>query len=320
MKRSVVILLACTLGLTSCGKFGKTSPEPKPTGPFGPTGIPPQLRGKTTPSTDNGTPVAPGGNAGSAQGSSRTAFTPENETVYTDMDNPEAEIPELSEVLDSAPRRKGPWELSETLAKQRAIQEGKPLLIWFTDSKTSPMCKALSEELFNRQDFADWAGEKLVRLKVDSNVSGSDFVNDESIGLDEKETRRIDALNYAARLKKRYKVLGSPSLVLLNPGGEVIGQYRGYKRGQSDFTWGLIKQGEASWTAKYESWKSGLEKKGYREWRDRKGRRVFAKLTAYSNGTLVLIQPDGTRYKTEEAKLCDADKAWIAEQKKLRGL
>lgn len=315
MKPRILVFSSAVLFLVSCAKTSKIDLGDQPN-PVGPTGKP-LIRAS---GGDAGTPVAPGGNANTTKANPQVNFTPEDETVYTDMDNPEASLPELSDVLDAAPQRTGPWELSETIARQRAIQEGKPLLIWFTDSKTSPMCKALSQELFNRQDFADWADEKLVRLKVDSNVSGSDFVNDSSIGLDEKETRRIDTINYAARLKKRYKVLGAPSLVLLNPAGAVIGQYRGYKRGESDFKWGLIKQGEASWAAKYESWKSGLEKKGYREWRDRKGRKVFAKLTAYSKGTLILIQPDGTRYKTEESKLSDADKAWIAEQKKLRGL
>lgn len=319
MKRPVILLLACTFALASCGKFGGKKETTKPIGPFGATGIPPHLRGKSTP--ESGTPVMPGGNnAGLGQAASTPGITPEEDTVYTDMDNPDVGIPELTEILDSAPKRKGPWELSETIAKQRAIHEGKPLLIWFTDSKTSPMCKALSQELFNREDFANWADEKLVRLKVDANYTDNDFVKDPNISLGEKKSREVDSMRYVERLKKRYKVLGQPTLLLLNPSGEVIGRYRGYKRGESDFTWGLIKQGEASSAAAYQSWKSGLEKKGYREWSDRKGRKVFAKLTAYSNGTLTMIQPDGTRCKTQESKLSDADKDWIAAQKKLRGL
>jgi hypothetical protein len=67
-------------------------------------------------------------------------------------------------------------------------------------------------------------------------------------------------------------------------------------------------------------WRAGLEKKGYREWRDRKDHRFFAKLTSYSKGSLMLIEPDGSRARTREASLSDKDRAWIAEQKKLRGL
>ena len=91
-------------------------------------------------------------------------------------------------------------------------------------------------------------------------------------------------------------------------------------RGQADFTWGLIKHGEAVSANARREWRSSLEKKGYREWRDRSDRKVFAKLVSYSKGTLTLIEPDGTRSRTHENKLCDEDRAWIAEQKKLRGL
>lgn len=316
MKPRILAFSTATLLLVSCAKTSKVELGEQ-MNPVGPTGKP-LIR--TNNKSDAGTPVAPGGNATPNPAAAGIAITPEEETVYTNMDDPEAEIPELSEVLDSAPKRQGPWEMSETIAKQRAIHEGKPLLIWFTDSKTSPMCKALSQELFNRQDFSDWANEKLVRLKVDSNFDDNDYVKDPDIDIREKESRRAVSRNYVTNLKKRYKVLGAPVLLLLNPSGEVIGRYRGYKRGESDYTWGLIKQGEASSAAAYDSWKSGLVKKGYRDWSDRKGRKVFAKLTAYSKGTLTLIQPDGTRCKTQESKLCDDDQNWINEQKKLRGL
>lgn len=306
------------VALTSCARLGlgdKKEPA-NPPSPFGPTGIPPQLRTK---GPESGVPVVPGGNAPIPAPAGPLNLTPEEDIVFTDPDNPEANLPELSTIL-TAPKSRGPWEESETIAKQRSAREGKPLLIWFTDSQTSPMCKALSQELFSTPDFERWASEKLIRLRVDSNVDGSKFVNDPDISLGEKDSRRVDARTYVAKLKKRYKVLGQPSLLLLNPSGEVIGRYRGYKRGDADYTWGLIKQGEAVSANAYKEWRAGLEKKGYREWRDRRDRKVFAKLTGYSNGTLILIEPDGTRCRTHESKLSDGDRAWLSEQKRLRGL
>ena len=304
--------------LASCAKLGIVSPKPnKPSpntqpSPFGPTGIPPALRSK---SGDPGTPVTPGGNA-----AAQANLAPQEEMVFTDPDDPDASLPELSAILSNAPKRGNPWEESETIAKQRASREGKPLLIWFTDSKNSPMCKALSQDLLSTPDFEKWAAEKLVRLRIDANVASSNFVNDRDISLGDKESRMVDVRTYATRLKKQYKVLGYPSLIMLNPSGEVIGRYRGYKRGQGEYTWGLLKQAEAVSANAYQSWRAGLEKKGYREWKDRKDRKVMAKLIKYSNGTLTLIEPDGTRCRTEESKLCDNDRAWIAEQKKLRNI
>ena len=36
--------------------------------------------------------------------------------------------------------------------------------------------------------------------------------------------------------------------------------------------------------------------------------------------SLRLIEPDGTRSRTQEETLSDKDRAWIAEQKKMRNL
>lgn len=311
--RFVLLALIPALALTSCATLGlgkKTEAQKKEPEPFGPTGIPPLLRAKNS---DPGTPVVPGGNVPASKPALN--FTPTEDIVYTDPDDPDAAIPELSTLLATAKR--GPWEESETIAKQRSSREGKPLLIWFTDSEGSPMCKALSQELFTTNDFGNWATEKLVRLRVDSaNVK----IKDPDADLSDSENYRASVKGYYAELKKRYKVLGFPSLVLLNPSGEVVGRYRGYKRGGADFLWGQIKHGEAVSSTSYQTWRKNLEKKGYREWQDRRVRKVFARLTSYSKGNLTLIEPDGTRSRTQETKLSDKDQTWISEQKKLRNL
>ena len=163
MRRLLPWSLAGVAVLASCAKLGIGS-HSKPafeSSVFGSTGIPPQLRAK---GQDAGTPVVPGGTA--PKPAAVPNLTPEEDIVFTDPDNPEAKLPELSTLL-SAPKR-GPWEESETIAKQRAAREGKPLLIWFTDSARSPMCKALAQELFATPDFEKWASEKLIRLRVDA--------------------------------------------------------------------------------------------------------------------------------------------------------
>ncbi|MBJ7284892.1 MAG: hypothetical protein JHD00_07295, partial [Akkermansiaceae bacterium] len=78
--------------------------------------------------------------------------------------------------------------------------------------------------------------------------------------------------------------------------------------------------GEAVASEAYKGWRTGLEKKGYREWQDRKGRKVFAKLTSYSRGTLTFVEPDGTCSRTKEESLSEQDQAWIDEQKKMRNM
>jgi len=296
---NILLATAALLALSACAE----KKELKLKDVLPQSGVGPTIRGR-----DSGTAVTPGGNAGSV------AITPREDIVFTDPDNPDAGIPELENLM-SAPK-KGPWEESETIARQIAAREGKPILVWFTDSARSPLCKALSAELFGTPEFGKWAEKHLVRLRVDSNVT----VDDPDISMDDKSTRMSNLKTYVKSLKKRYKILGAPSVLMLNPSGEVIARYRGYKRGEADYYWGLIKQGEASSANAYKTWRKELENKGYREWEGHRGKKVFAKLANYSKGTLVLIEPGGERYKTTEGKLSSKDKKWIAEQKALRGI
>jgi thioredoxin-related protein len=311
MKRLLPWIFLGSLALGGCAKLGfgkKEAADAKPK-PFGESGIPPSLRKS---GGDSGTSITAGGNVTARL--SPEQITPAEDIVYTDPDNPEAGIPELATLL--ADNKRGPWEDSETLAKNRSIREGKPLLIWFTDSQSSPMCKAVTQELFSTNEFGNWATEKLVRLKVDA-VANFD---DKDMDLASKEDLRTRIMSYNKALKARYKILGYPSFIMLSPSGEVVGRYRGYKRGEADLLWGQFKHGEAVSSNSYREWRSSLEKRGYREWQDRKGRKIFAKLTSYSKGKLTFIEPHGVRSQTQETSLSDTDRAWITEQKRLRSL
>lgn len=307
--RFLASLLLGVLLTGSCARLsGLVKPKDgkKPDSPFGPTGIPAPLRGG-----DAGTPVRSGGNVTLNQ---PLQITPESEIVWTNPDDPEGGVPELAPLLNAP--KKGPWEESETIARQRSSRENKPLLIWFSDSKNSPGCKGISAELFADHAFNEWAREKFVRLKVDSYVRQDD--SDLSIG--EAMDKEIRLKDYVAQLKKRYKVLGHPTFLVLSSSGDVVATYKGYHSGQAGYTWGLFRQGQAIAEKSNAEWRAGLMKKGYRDWQDRKGNKVFAKLTAYSKGQLYLIEPDGLRSRTQESKLSDADQEWIRQQKAARGI
>jgi hypothetical protein len=211
--------IALSLLTVSCVKPRGATPRSAANMPSG-TGVPPQLTARQPAATQTAAAMP-----------QQVELTPEDDIVFTDPDNPDASLPELASLLDATPKRRGPWERSETIARRMAAREGKPLLIWFTDSARSPMCKALAEELLNTADFGQWASEYLIRMKVDANL----VVDDPDISLGEKETRLVDMRHYVERLRKQYKVLGNPVLVLCAPGGEVLGRYRGYKRGDADY-------------------------------------------------------------------------------------
>lgn len=273
--------------------------------PFGPTGIPPQLRK----GAGEGTAVSPGGNQAAAQEEALKKalnYNPATDLAWTDSDNPDAGIPELEEVWAGAGSGTL-WLESETEALREAKKTGKPVLIWFND-KQIPASNTISSELLSTRDFENWAQENTVRLVVDMNPTGKNA--------DEVHRRTV----HNRELKKKYNARGFPTMLVVSPSSEVIGRYTGYRRGREDFIWGQMKQGVSVANENYKVWHSGLEKKGYRQWSDGKGRAIFAKLAHYKDGELVLVEPDGQRARTKEKNLSPEDRLWIQQQKAARGI
>lgn len=308
---------AVAIAVCGCGVVGKlnSSEGGEEENPFGPSGIPPHLRSGD--GEEGGAAVAPGGNQPTLP--SNFQITPDEDLIFTDPDNPDAIIPELSTLLAEQGVNRGPWEKSETLARQRAMRENKAVMIWFTDSGRSPMCKALEEELFSTPQFNGWADDNLVRLRIDSNLAA--LARDNDLSLDETETLRVDVRNYVESIRKRYRAKGSPVIVMLDAEGQVLTRYRGYRRGDADVFFGKIRHSESVASRNNDRWRKKMEERGYREWRDGRGRvTIFARLVSYYKGDLVLVEPDGHQVRTRDSHLSKEDKSWIAEEKRKRGL
>jgi thioredoxin-related protein len=214
-------------------------------------------------------------------------------------------------------KRKSPWHYNYQEASRESRRTGKPLLIWFTRSGTpgSPMCARLKRELYGDLDFAKWADEKLIRLKVDA--SGGDRQTDEFGQLSKNLVARR---KYAESLKKRFRVMGQPTLVMVQPDGGVYFQERGYSRGEKKELWGKMKNAVLTIEHNREVWERKMAAKGYRRWTGQNGEVVFAKLTRYHNGNLLLTEPDGHQIKTSQKDLSKDDRGWIVAEKKKRGL
>lgn len=244
----------------------------------------------------------PGGEAARAMG-----FTAEEDIEWTDPDNPDAPLPGLEETI-AAVRKAGSWEDSYTVARKVAMREGKPLLVWFTDTLRSPLCKFLSGELFSTPEFESWAGEHLVRVRLDFNVQG------------ETEDERLRKEAYLETLKKRYKANGLPMVLVMAPDGTVTGRYKGYKRGAPDFYLGRLKSATEAAERHQKKWLANMAEKGYRTWTGRKGNTIFARLLRYRGGELFLVEPDGRKFRASEENLSENDRLWIRSQKAKRGL
>jgi len=45
-----------------------------------------------------------------------------------------------------------------------------------------------------------------------------------------------------------------------------------------------------------------------------------ARLVSYQKGEMVMVEPDGNRFRTKESSLSSEDQEWIIEEKKKRGI
>ncbi|MDQ8189485.1 hypothetical protein [Roseibacillus persicicus] len=239
----------------------------------------------------------------------------EDDIIFTNPDDFEGSEAAIQGLFGVA--RKD-WQESHTVAKNLSLVESKPLLIFFTDTPSpqsggSPAAARLESELIARSDFADWAGENFVRLKLDFNVK------DRKSADTARQSIALAKEKYLLSLKKRYKVGGFPALIVVATDGSVVQHVRGYRSGNSEFTWGLLRTALETSKARQKKFEEKLQKKGYRRWTGKNDLKILARLAAYKDGNLILIAPNGVRYETKESNLSAEDRLWIEEQKEKRG-
>ena len=98
------------------------------------------------------------------------------------------------------------WHDSFAEAQAAAAESGKPILADFTGGAWCPWCVKLEEDVFDKDEFKQWAREKvtLLELNYPSNAAAASIQNVE--------------------LAKRYGVSGYPTVLLLTPEGKVLGK------------------------------------------------------------------------------------------------
>lgn len=115
------------------------------------------------------------------------------------------------------------WLLSYDEALKESKESGKPILIDFTGSDWCGWCVRLHDEVFSKQEFANWAKENVVLLEVD---------------FPQNKTQSPELQAQNRELKRRFGIRGFPTIVFLNNDEKELGRY-GYDRG-----------GPTVWTAK----------------------------------------------------------------------
>jgi len=107
------------------------------------------------------------------------------------------------------------WMTDYDAALKQAAAENKYVLVDFSGSDWCGWCIKLDKEVFSKEEFVSYADENLILVLVD-------FPNSKPQPDEQK------AANEA--LAKKYGIQGFPTVLILNPKGEVV-KRTGYQQG-----------------------------------------------------------------------------------------
>ena len=105
------------------------------------------------------------------------------------------------------------WETSFDVAIEKAKNENKPILIFFTGSDWCPPCKQVDRTLFHADKFKDFSAANLVLYKADFPRSRY---------LVSSEAKKVNS-----KLQHKYRVYAFPTVVMINTAGDVLGKKKG---------------------------------------------------------------------------------------------
>lgn len=229
----------------------------------------------------------------------------DEELIWTNPDDPDAEIPELTEAFENRRHGNG-WQSDMGWAIRLARRQELPLLVWFHDSVISPKSNALGQDYLNTKEFNDWCKDRIIRLRLDSGSSLNDSTADKA----KYSYREINALQQRYGLKKK------PSFAIITPSGKIVSRIDGF----DGFLSGFIRElqdGVKVAEAEYKKYKNELRERGFREWISvRNGKKVFAKLVRYdAEKKIVYLKEDGGRISaTKLSSFSQADVDYILSQ------
>lgn len=107
------------------------------------------------------------------------------------------------------------WEENLETALQKAETENKAVLVNFTGSDWCQWCIRLSDEVFSKPEFEEYAEQNLILVRLDFPRSIE---------------QSIETKMYNNQLAQRYGIQGFPTILLFNSQGQMVLQ-TGYQPG-----------------------------------------------------------------------------------------
>lgn len=99
------------------------------------------------------------------------------------------------------------WQENLETALQQARQQNKAVLVNFTGSDWCIWCKRLSDEVFSKSEFEDFASNNLILVKLD-------FPRD----IEQTTETKL----YNNNLAQKFSVKGFPTILLFNSTGKLV--------------------------------------------------------------------------------------------------
>lgn len=184
------------------------------------------------------------------------------------------------------------WEVDPRVAFARAQREQRPLLLLFT-ADWNPRSLKLSEEVFATKSFNEFVKQHVVICYLNY------------------PRNQTDAHDLLRQWKERFKVMGFPNLLVFDPEGNVVREIAGYTSGKPVTYFNQLKEVVMPVVAATEERKAAMRKKGYRDWRNREGKTLFAHYVRWGGGLVTLRGVNGEAWTIQLATLSDADRVLV---------
>jgi protein disulfide-isomerase len=110
------------------------------------------------------------------------------------------------------------WTTDYKKAVEQAKSEKKLVLLDFTGSDWCGWCMKLDKEVFKKTEFKNYAKQSLILVQLD-------FPHEKP------QSKKVKEQN--AALAAKYKIQGYPTIIILSPEGELVGQ-TGYQPGGAE--------------------------------------------------------------------------------------
>jgi len=209
------------------------------------------------------------------------------------------------------------WTDDFEAAKATAKAQNRFMLLDFTGSDWCGWCIKLDKEVFSKSEFKKYAAEKLVCVELDYPMKS-------------KPSKKVQKQN--EELKNQFSIRGYPTIILLDPNGEKIGQ-TGYKDGGPDAYVEHLEAIIAPHAEKFGKPSGGggvaagsapqasapaMAGDTMRTWTSRNGNALEARYYRSVGNMVELRKPDGATVRIDLSSLADSDHEYLRSIKAIK--